>query len=150
MFRNCGIVVVQERGTQRDYAQVNLVNPKKTAEGVWLGRWILYTNSRSPDYKPGETYTIGTSAHPDYKFWKFEKATNGLYFCETENLIGGGLKFGEVLKDYKVTVACLRATITPTGIIPMNEANDEKAEVLVPSSLFLKGQTTTWTYDYIS
>lgn len=149
MFRNCGIVVVQERGKQRDFAQVKLINPKKAGDGVWQGRWVLYTNSRETGYRPGHTYTIGTSAHPQYKYWMFEKASNGLYFCETENLVGGGLKYGEVLTDYKVTVACHRATITPEGIFPMNEANEEKADVLVPSNLFLKGQTTTWTDDYI-
>ena len=52
MFKNCGIVIVQEQGKQRDFVEVNLINPKKTAEGVWQGRWIMYTNSKEVGYRP--------------------------------------------------------------------------------------------------
>jgi hypothetical protein len=152
MFKNCGIVIVQERGKQRDFVEVNLINPRKlTDKEVWRGRWIMYTNSREVGFRPkSTTYTIGTSAHPESKFWMYEMASNTLYFCEMENLVGGGLSYGEVLSDYKTTLACLRAKITPEGIFPIHDVSEEKADVLVPSNILLKGQPTTWTWEYIS
>jgi hypothetical protein len=103
------------------------------------GKWRIGKSSVSE--KPDDAYTIGTSAPPSQKWWRwgFPGFSNdgSLEFVETASWIGGGLGFGEVYDDVTTTLTLYGAKLTDYGVEPI-DVNRARGTVFVASNVFKK------------
>jgi hypothetical protein len=108
----------------------------------YYGKWTLGANSQTQT--ADTTYTIGTSANQQYKFWRYSISNWALEFYEAMPEVGGGLAYGETVTKPDVAVILNKAKMTKRGIVPFNESGAGPGSVEVPSGILRRGSPVYW------
>jgi hypothetical protein len=110
----------------------------------WMGTWRLGVNSRTDSVD--DAYTVGTSVPPSQKFWRWSVKGGGageIYFVESTQLVGGGLKYGQQLPSEAKTLTLRNAWLSNHGLQPFG-SDVGIADVHIGSNLLRPGVRTVW------
>jgi hypothetical protein len=99
-----------------------------------MGKWNYGTNSKTN--QADSAYTIGTSANPEYKFWKYSISTQQLWFVEIMAIAGSDEK------DELFTAAFHSTYIKANGFVSGSSSGAGLGTINTPSNIFKKGRIT--------
>ena len=113
-------------------------------EYPWKGKWRPSTSSAG---KVDSLFTIGTSLAQEYKYWRWgiSGGSGQVQFVEAPNMVGGGLAYGESVKDLEVTLTLFNATLTARGIEPFDASGTGRG-IVDRGSAILKQGAVTWEW----
>lgn len=164
MFSSCKLHLSQTTGAgvgvQKKWVEVVLFNPRnpQPQEGQsdldfageitrfpWRGRWRVDVNSVTN--KVETAYTVGSSAPPEKKFWRWTTREGGiLEFVESSLNVGGGLPYGVSSPQDDLAVELYGARITRRGIQPYEASGVGRGVVHLGSNILRPGYPIQWEW----
>ena len=129
---------IQEGQSGEDFASEMILFP-------WRGRWRLDVNSVTNQIETA--YTVGTSAPPAQKFWRWTTREGGiLEFVESSRQVGGGLPFGASTQEDEIAVELHGARLTRRGIEPYAASGEGRGVVHLGSNILRPGYPIRWEW----
>jgi len=112
---------------------------------IYSGRWQVLYNSQTGSGTDNDTYTIGSSAPQQTKFWRYSTVEHQLQFVELHRVTGSG-EYGSTETKLKIALTLERAMLVTTGIEPLGRSITETGTVIMGSNLFVPRHPLTWEW----